>query len=171
MTNLKEIEKKANEMGNDLIKVNKELKRIASIKCRLKKQMGKSTYEEDMTRVLQEEEILKQVKQLLNPREKTVTTFTQEDVNLLDYDETIKAIKSIQSKKSLTRWLTTEEGNNDEFREACRIEKMLLDHKNEIKPIEDTTVRKSDLMTIIETIETSGNLSQAKIIELLKSLI
>lgn len=171
MTNVKEIEKKAIELGNDLEKVNRELKRVASIKCRLKKQKGKSTYEQEMTKVLQEEQVLKEVKQLLNPKEKTVTTFTQEDVDVLDYDETIKAIKSIQSKKSLTRWLTTNEGDNDEFREACRIEEMLLKHKSQIKPIEDTTIRKSDLITIIETIETSGNLSQNKIVELLKGLL
>ncbi len=171
MTNLKEIEKKANELGNDLLKVNKELKRVASIKCRLKKQMGKSTYEEEMTKVLKEEEVLKQVRQLLNPKEKTVTTFEQSDIDLLDYDETIKAIKSIQSKKSLTRWLTTEEGNNDEFREACRIEQMLLEHKNQIKPIEETTIRKSDLNTIIDTIESNHELTNERIVELLKGLL
>lgn len=171
MTNVKEIEKKAIELGNDLQRVNRELKRVASVKCRLKKQKGKSTYEEELTKILQEEQVLKEVKQLLNPKEKTVTTYTQEDIDVLDFDETIKAIKSIQSKKSLTRWLTTEEGNNDEFREACRIEEMLLKHKNEVKPIEDTTVRKSDLITIIETIESNKELSQARIVELLKKLI
>lgn len=171
MTNLKEIEKKANELGNDLERVNRELKRVASVKCRLKKQKGKSTYETEMSQVLSEEQILKEVKQLLNPKEKTVTTFTQEDVDLLDYDETIKAIKSIQSKKSLTRWLTPEEGDNDEFREACRIESMLLEHKSQIKPVDETTIRKTDLKTIIDTIESNKDLTQERIVELLKSLI
>ena len=171
MTNLKMVEEKALELGNDVLKVQSELKRIQSVKCRLKKQKGKSTYQAEMEAVLAEEQLLKEVRQLLNPKEKSVTMFEQADVENLDYDETIKAIKSIQSKKTLTRWLTTEEGNNDEFRNACRIEKMLLEHKAQIKPVDETTIRKTDLETIIETIESSGELSTDRIVEILKGLL
>lgn len=171
MTNLKMVEEKALELGNDVLKVQSELKRIQSVKCRLKKQKGKSTYQAEMEAVLAEEQLLKEVRQLLNPKEKSVTMFEQDDVENLDYDETVKAIKSIQSKKTLTRWLTTEEGNNDEFRNACRIEKMLLEHKAQIKPIDETTIRKTDLETIIETIESSGELSTDRIVEMLKGLL
>lgn len=171
MTNLKMVEEKALELGNDVLKVQSELKRIQSVKCRLKKQKGKSTYQAEMEEVLKEEQLLKEVRQLLNPKEKSVTMFEQADVENLDYDETIKAIKSIQSKKTLTRWLTTEEGNNDEFRNACRIEKMLLEHKAQIKPVDETTIRKTDLETIIETIESSGELSTDRIVEMLKGLL
>lgn len=171
MTNLKEIEKIANELGNDLERVNRELKRISSAKTRLKKNKFKSTYETEMTKLLQEEQTMKEVKQLICPKDKPVTKFEQIDIDLLDYDETIKAIKSIQSKMTLTRWLTPIEGDNDEFREAFKIYEMLKEHKNQIKPIEDTTVRKSDLMTIIETIESNKDLSQERIVELLKNLI
>ena len=124
-----------------------------------------------MKKVLEEEQVLKEVRSLLEPKEKTVTTFEQSDVDVLDYDETIKAIKSIQSKKTLTKYLTSEAGNNDEYREACRIEQMLLEHKSKIRPIDETVVRKSDLITIIDTIKSSGNLSQERIVELLESLI
>lgn len=171
MTNLREIEKIANEFNNDLDLVKKEIKRIQSVKCRLSKQKGKMSYEAEMTEVLRQERILVEVRSLLDPKEKTVTTFDQEDVDRLDYDETVKAIRSIQSKKTLTKWLTTVEGDNDEYREACRIEEMLKKHRDNIKPIDETTVRKSDLVTIIETIESSGNLSQDRIVELLKSLL
>lgn len=171
MTNLKNIEKVANELGNDLEKVAKELKRIQSVKCRLKKQKGKSSYESEMRKVLEEEQVLKEVRALLDPKEKPVTKFEQEDVDLLDYDETIKAIKSIQSKKTLSRWLTENEGDNDEYREACKIEQMLLEHKKQIRPIEETVVRKTDLVTIIETIENNKDLSQERIVELLKGLL
>ena len=171
MTNLKMVEEKALELGNDVLKVQSELKRIQSVKCRLKKQKGKSTYQAEMEAVLAEEQLLKEVRQLLNPKEKSVTMFEQADVENLDYDETIKAIKSIQSKKTLTRWLTTEEGNNDELRNACRIEKMLLEHKAQIKPVDETTIRKTDLETIIETIESSGELSTDRIVEMLKGLL
>lgn len=171
MTNLKEVERKANELNNDLFEVSKELKRIQSIKCRLKKQKGRSDYEEQMKEVLSQEQLLKEVRQLLDPKEKPVTQYTQEDVDNLDYDETVKAIRSIQSKKTLTRWLTDVEGDNDEYRNACVIEKMLVERRNNIKPVDNDYIRKSDLQTIIDTIESSGKLSQNKIVELLKELM
>ena len=171
MTNLKEIEKVANQFENDILLLNKELKRVASIKCRLKKMKGKSSYEEDMKKVLSYEQVLKEAKQLVDPKEKPVTMYTQEDVDQLDYDETVKAIRSIQSKKTNSRWLTTTEGDNDEFRNACRIEKMLIERRNQIKPVDDEYIRKTDLQTIIDTIESSGKLSQDKIVELLKGLM
>lgn len=171
MTNLKRIEEVATSLNNDLVKVSMELKRIQSIKCRLKKQSGKSTYESEMKKVLEEEEVLKQVRQLLSPKDKSVTQYEQEDVDRLDYDETIRAIKSIQSKKTLTKWLTTTEGDNDEYREACRIEKMLLEHKENIKPIDETTIRKTSLVTIIETIESTQDITRERVIELLKGLL
>jgi len=170
MTNLKKVEEKANELKT-VENVNRELKRIQSIKCRLKKQKGKSTYEQEMQEVLKQEQILKEARQLLDPKEKPVTMYEQADVDQLDYDETIKAIRSIQSKKTLSRWLTTTEGDNDEFRNAERIEKMLIARREMIKPVDENNVRKTEIQTIIDTIEDSGKLSQAKIVELLKSLM
>lgn len=170
MTNLKEVEKTAMELGS-VEAIAKELKRVQSIKCRLKKQKGKATYESEMNEVLREEQLLKEARQLLEPKEKPVTMYSKEDVDLLDYDETIKAIRSIQSKKTLSRWLTTVDGDNDEYRKACEIEKMLLERRKSIKPVDNEYVRKSDLQTIIDTIEESGKLSQAKVVELLKGLV
>lgn len=171
-TNMKEIEKIANQFDNDVLLLNKELKRVASIKCRLKKQKGKSTYEEEMKKVLSYEQILKEAKQLVDPKEKPVTMFTQEDVDMIeDYDELEKAIRSIQSKKTNSRWLTTVEGDNDEYRNACKIEKMLQDRRSLLKPIDEKFIRKSDVQTIIDTIESSGKLSQEKVVELLKGLM
>jgi len=40
-----------------------------------------------------------------------------------------------------------------------------------IKPVDNEHVRKSDIQTIIDTIESSGELSQEKIIELLRNII
>lgn len=171
MTNLKEIEKVANQFGNDVLAIGKELKRVQSIKCRLKKQKGKSTYEEEMKKVLSYEQVLKEARQLIDPKEKPVTMYEQEDVDQLDYDEVVKAIRSIQSKKTLSKWLTDVEGDNDEYRNACRIEKMLIERRNEIKPVDNEHIRKTDLQTIIDTIEESGNLSKEKIVELLKGLM
>jgi len=171
MTNLKEIEKIASKFDNDVEKIRKELKRIQSVKCRLKKQKGKSSYQSEMSEVLKYEQVLKEARQLLDPKEKPITMYTQEDVDKLDYDETIKAIRSIQSKKTLTKWLTDVAGDNDEYRKACEIEKMLIERREKIKPVDDKHVRKTDVQTIIDTIESSGKLSQEKIVELLKRLI
>lgn len=169
--NLKEVEKKANELDNDLEKVSKAIKSIQSKKCNLLKKKGVYNYEQLLTQVLQEEQLLKEVRSLLNPKEKFVTSYTQEDVDKLDYDETIKAIKSIQSKKYHSRWLTDVEGDNDEFRNACKIEQMLLEHKEIISPVNIEYIRKSDLQTIIDTIENNKDLSQERIVELLNSLM
>lgn len=169
-TNLKEIEKKASELKTTE-NVARELKRVQSLKCRLKKHKSKATYEAEMAEVLKQEQVLKEVRQLLDPKEKPVTKYEQDDVDQLDYDETIKAIRSIQSKKTLSRWLTDVEGDNDEFRNAERIEKMLIERREAIKPVDENNVRKTDVQTIIDTIESSGKLSQEKIVELLKSLV
>lgn len=171
MTNLREIEKVANEFENDLERVERAIKALASTKSRLKSQKFRADYESKMEDVLKREQILKEVKQLLNPKEKFVTDFTESDIELLDYDQTIKAIKSIQSKKYHTRWLTPNEGDNDEYRKACQIEQMLLKHKDNIKPIDETTIRKTDLVTMIETIESNHELSQERIVEMLKGLL
>ena len=171
MTNLKEIEKIAKKFDNDVEKISKELKRIQSVKCRLKKQKGKNSYEQEMAEVLKYEQVLKEARQLLNPKEKPVTMYEQADVDQLDYDETIKAIRSIQSKKTLTKWLTTVEGDNDEYRKACEIEKMLIERRENTKPIDNEFVRKTEVQTIIDTLESSGKLSQEKIVELLKKLV
>lgn len=172
MMDLKAIEKVSKEFNDDVEAIAKELKRVQSIKCRLKKQKGKSTYEEEMTKVLSYEQVLKEARQLLVPKNKPITQYTQEDINKIeDYDELSKAIRSIQSKKTLTRWLTTIEGDNDEFRNACKIEKMLIDRRASLKPIGEEFIRKSDLQTVIDTIESSGKLSQKRIVELLKSLM
>ena len=171
MTKMTEIEKVAAKFNNDLEAIAKELKRVQSLKCRLKKQKGKKTYEEEMTEVVKYEQVLKEARQLLDPKEKPVTMYTQEDVDKLDYDETIKAIRSIQSKKTLTKWLTDVEGDNDEYRKACAIEAMLIARRESTKPVDNEHIRKSDLQSIIDTIESSGKLSQKKIVELLKSLM
>lgn len=171
MKNMKEIEKMAENYGNDLERVKKAIKAIQSRKCNLGKQKFRADYEEKMTEILKEERMLVEVRQLLDPKEKTVPEYTQADVDKLDYDETMKAIKSIQSKKFHSRWKTAVEGDNDEYRNAERVEQMLLEHKKNVRPVDDSYIRKTDLVTIIETIKGSGQLSQERIIEMLEGLL
>lgn len=167
---MKKVEEKARELGT-MEAVKKELKKVQSVKCRLAKQKGRSDYDQAMKNVLAEEQLLKEVRRLLDPKEKPVTEYEQEDVDRLDYDQTVKALKSIQSKKTLSRWLTDVEGDNDEYRNAVRIEEMLKKHRDETRPVDEAYIRKSDLVAIIETIESSGEVSQARILEMLEGLL
>lgn len=162
------VEMKAQELNNDMNEVKRELKRVASVKSRLKRQQGKSTYEQEMNDVLQYEELLKEVRSHLSNGSKSVPQYTEEDVQVLSYDETIRAIKSIQSKKSLSKWLTPVEGDNDEYRNACRVEDLLRAHKETLQPSGVDTVRKSDLQSIVDM---SDELSKDELIEMLKNLI
>ena len=165
------IEMKAVELGHDVEAVKKELKRVQSAKCLHLKKKGLPNYEQKLAEILAEEQLLKEVRTFIVGHKKTVTTFTQDDVDQLTYDETVKAIKSIQSKKYHSRWLTDAEGDNDEFREACRIEPMLNEHKSKVSPVDDNMIRKSDLQSVIDTIEMTGDISTEKILEMLKNLI
>ena len=149
-----------------LNQIKKELKRIASIKCRLNKQQGKKTYQEEMDRVLAQEEQLKALRDSLVQPKKTVTNFTYEDIQELSYDEVQRAIKSIQSKKSNTKWLTPIEGDNDEFRNACRIESMLNERRAQLQP---TTV--SLKSSIVELLDNSEDMSKEELVQAIKELL
>ena len=167
MTDLKKIEAKADELGRDLAVVASEIKRLQSAKCRLKKFKGRSDYEVKMTAILQEEEVLKEVRQLLDPKEKPVTMYTQDDVKVLDYDETVKALKSIQSKKCLTKY---DPDNQDGYKRACEIESWLNEHKKSVKPVDTAYIRRTDLQTVIDTIKETGDIKVETIINMLESL-
>ena len=161
MTNLKNVEKLAIELGN-LENVRKEIKKVQSAKCRLLKQKAKPTYQEEMTEIISKEQLLKEVRSLISPKAKPVTKYDQNDVDLItDLDECNKAIRSIQSKKTNSKYLI------DEFNEALKIEDMLIERRKQLEPTSPGHVRKSDVETIIDTLKNNKNLSQEKMIELL----
>lgn len=170
MKNLKEIEKVAEKFENDVNLIKKELKRIQSAKCRLLKQKGKSNYEKLLTELLQTEQMLKEARSLLEMKPKTVPEYTQADVDLLDYNETLNALNSIRSKKTNSKWLTTEPGENAEYKNACKVEEMLLKHKAQLQPETKQAVTKKDLQTVIDTIASNKDLTNERIIELLQQL-
>ena len=164
---LKEIKKLAEKLEN-VEEVEKELKRVQSIKCRFKKQKARKDYESEMTKIVKYEQALKEVRDYFEPKTIPVTMMTKKDIEKLNFDETMKAIKSIQSKKCNSQWLE----NNNEYEKACEIEKMLLDHKKVVKPIEDTVVKKSTVNDIVNHIENlEQNLDKEYVLDLLKKLI
>jgi hypothetical protein len=151
--------------------VKAELKRIQSIKCRLKKQKARKDYEDEMTKVVKYEQALKEVREYFEPKKTTVTTMTREEIALLNYEETMKAIKSIQSKKCNTQYLEVDIAQNVEYQKACQIELWLLEHKKTVKPIEDTVVKKSELNDIISNLEQLDKLDKNKVLDELRKLL
>jgi hypothetical protein len=162
--------------SQDLIKkfgnisgLNKELKRISSNKCRLNKNKSQKDYDAKLTAYLLYENDLKNAKKVLNPTKKFVTTYSQKDIDLLNYDETVKAIKSIQSKKCICQFMTEDISDNQEYAECLKIEQMLTEHRNELKLKNKDSISKSKLNNIVSTLEET-EVSKEQIIEMLKNL-
>lgn len=165
--NMTNVIAKSTELDNDLVKVHRELKRIASVKCRLKKLSNARDYEEKMTRVLQEEQLLKNVRDYLNGPRKNINTVTQEEIDNMDYDEVCRALNAIRSKKTHTLWAADCEkgedglyipGSGASYKEACRIEEMLKVRRNDVKPIENNAIRKTDLQAMLDTLKVCSDL-------------
>jgi len=168
---LKNVEKVAKSYAN-VEEVKKALRSIQSRKSRLKKQKSRKDYDELMAEILQQEQLLKEVRDYFEPKTIPVPKMTKSDIELLDYDETLKAIKSIQSKKCLVQHATEKIEDNVEYQKACEIEKMLLEHKQNIKPIEETVVRKSDINDLIDHLQNQDEkISTDYVISLLEKLL
>lgn len=168
---LKNIEKVAKSYGS-VEEVKKAIRSLQSRKSRLKKQKSRKDYEELMTEILQQEQLLKEVRDYFEPKTIPVPEMTWDDIQLLNYDETIKAIKSIQSKKCNVQHLTEKIEDNMEYKKACEIEEMLLEHKKKIKPIEETVVRKSDINDLINHLQNQEEkISTQYVISLLEDLL
>jgi hypothetical protein len=168
---LKNIEQVAKNYAN-VEEVKKAIRSLQSRKSRLKKQKSRKDYEELMTEILQQEQLLKEVRDYFEPKTIPVPEMTQKDIELLNYDETIKAIKSIQSKKCLVQHATERIEDNEEYKKACEIERMLLEHKKKVKPIEETVVRKSDINDLIEHLKNQDTKIETEyVISLLEDLL
>ena len=168
---LKNVEQMAKNFKN-VEEVKKAIRSLQSRKSRLKKQKGRSDYEEKMTEILQQEQLLKEVRDYFEPKRKPVPEMTWEDIQQLNYEETLRAIKSIQSKKCLVQHATPNIEDNEEYQKACEIERMLLEHKKNIKPIEETVVKKSDINDLINHLQNQDEkISTKYVIELLEKLL
>lgn len=145
----------------------KELRNVQSKKCRFAKKKDREDYDQVMTELLKREQALKELVKFYEPKKTFVTQYTKEDVEKLDYEETLKAIKSIQSRKCNTNYPELE----DEYQKACKIEAMLLEHKMAVKPADQTTVKKSQVQNLINHLHTQKRVSKAEMIQYLERLI
>ena len=168
---MKNIQKIAKKYKN-VEEVRKAIRSVQTQKSRLKQQKNRKDYDEKMTKILQKEQILKEVRDYFNPKPIPVPKMTKSDIELLNYDETQKAIKSIQSKKCNVQHATENINDNVEYQKACQIESWLLEHKENIKPIEQTVVRKSDINDLIQHLRNQDTKIETEyIINLLEELL
>lgn len=167
---MKNIQEIAKSYGN-VEEVRKAIRSVQTQKSRMRKQKSRKDYEEKMTEILQNEQILKEVRDYFEPKTIPVPEMTQKDIELLNYEETLKAIKSIQSKKCNTQHLTEDINDNIEFQKACQIENWLLEHKENTKPISETVVRKSDINDLIDHLQKQEEkISTEYVLRLLENL-
>jgi len=168
---LKNIEQVAKSYEN-VEEVKNAIRSLQSRKSRLKKQKGREDYEKLMTEILQQEQLLKEVRDYFEPKTIPVPAMTQKDIELLNYEETLRAIKSIQSKKCNVQHATENIEDNIEYQKACEIERMLLEHKKNIKPIETTVVKKSAINDLIDHLQKQEEkISTKYVISLLEELL
>lgn len=158
---------KAAELNNSVPELKKALKRIASVKTRLNKAPHHPEYNVKMAAALQEEQLLKNVRDYLSEPRKTVNNLTQEDIDTMDYDEVCRAVRSIQTKKAHTRYAADCEvddmglfipGSGAQYREACRIEDMLKARREELQPMGTVRFSKAKLLEYINTLRLCSDL-------------
>lgn len=182
MTNIDmtQVVAKANELGNNMVNVQRALKRVASTKTRLNHAPGLPDYNSKMAVVLQEEQLLKNVRAYLTEPRKTVNDLTAEDIAAMDYDEVCKAIRSIQTKKTHTKY--AEDCKKDEhglfipgsgamYLEACRIEDMLKDRREELQPMGTVRFSKSALRELIATLRVCSDLDVATCLDRIEAFM
>lgn len=158
---------KSRELNDSIVEVQRELKRIASIKCRINKMPGRSDYQVQLTAILQEEQLVKNVRDYLKGPAKNVNTLTEAQIAVMSYDEVMAALNCIWSKKVHTRWAEDCErdknglfipGTGKAFKEACRIEELLKERRAELKPAVKGLVSKTKLLAFIDNLRICGDL-------------
>lgn len=171
---------KAAELNNSVVELNKALKRVASAKTRLNHAPGLPNYNDKMAAILQEEQLLKNVRSYLTEPRKTVNDLTAEDIAAMDYDEVCKAIRSIQTKKTHTKYaedcLQDENGlfipgSGAMFKEACRIEEMLKERREDLQPSGTLRFSKAALRELIATLRICSDLDVATCLDRIEAFM
>ena len=132
--------------------LNKELKRVSSLKCNLKKRKGVVDYNEALKELLSYDDLVKEVKYSLMNKGKTYYDYNSEDIEKLSIDELGRFRKGIASKKCL-------DGGDPEIYNRCEellnISKEVLDRKRNSE--EKSLVSKNDLRILLENFEMSSD--------------
>lgn len=136
-----------------LTEIYSRLRSISSAKTRLRKNSRLPSNVVKLSELLIEEDALKQERKHIQEPKKTFTTLNAEDVCLLDYEETRRAIESIRSKKSNTRHME----DQSEFNAASHIEELLVAHRSELTPGDNTSIKLSTIRELLEQASESND--------------
>lgn len=134
------------ENAERLAEIDKKLKSLSTKKSRLQPLKKLPSTINKIADILLEAEELRLEKARIKAPRKTFTTLTQADVDLLDYEETLRALESIRSKKSNTRNYE----DQTSFLEATEIEQMLLERRTAIQPTERISLKFSEIQELLE---------------------
>ena len=122
---------KFNAKSATLTEINRELKRLASRKCRAKT-------DEDRKRAQDEYEKLVKVKnERFQTSRKSYFTMTDQEIAELDLETTVKAIKSLQSRRCIYPEKAQESlemelkfrAHRDELMEKAQLERLMAKYK------------------------------------------
>ena len=135
-----------NELINISIEeLNKELKRVSSLKCNLKKRKNVADYDAELADILSYDDLVKEVKYSLSNKGKTYFDFDKADIEALTVEELVRFRKGISSKKCLA-------GSDFEVIDKCEellsFSKEVLDAKRIDES--DTAVTKAALRTLLD---------------------
>ena len=136
-----------------LADIYSRLRSISSAKTRLRKNSRLPSNVVKLSELLIEEDTLKQERRNIQEPKKSFTTLTSEEIQLLDYEETRRAIESIRSKKSNTRHME----DQSEFNSATNIETLLVNHRNSLAPVGNEAVKLSTLRELLEQASESSD--------------
>lgn len=139
-------------VGMDLVGLNKELKRVASLKCNLKKRKGVVDKEKELVEILSYEDMVKEVKNGKLNKGKSYFEFEKEDIDKLEIDELVRFRKGVSSKKCL-------DGGDSEILEKCeellKYSKEVLDDKRNKE--EKELIKKSEICKLLENYKMGGD--------------
>lgn len=148
------MEKKTKEVlkSMSIEELNKELKRVASIKCNLKKRKSVVNYDEALKEVLSYDDLVKEVKYSILNKGKSYFDYELKDIDKLEIDELVRFRKGISSKKCL-------DGNDSDILERCETlleySKEVLDRKRNNE--EKNLISKNDIRILLENFEMSSD--------------
>ena len=98
----------------------------------------------------------------------------------MNYDEVLKALNSIWSKKAHTRYADDCKRDEDGmfipgsgvmFQEACRIEEMLKARRDLLKPVGTTGFSKASMLSLIETLRTCSDLDVTTCLDRIEAFV
>ena len=129
-----------------------KLKSLDSQKCRLIKMKDgftESKYSEKMNSILNQIQILREMRNLITQKELTIPEMTEAQMDALNIDEVNHGLKSLQSRKYMNKY-------NPEglvYRDTIYREKYLIERRRVLTEKSNESIPKSKMNSLIERVE------------------